>query len=341
MGGSEIKPGASKEGVNASAPCDTASVEGSSPKGFLARAHKLLWTAAMLLCVIAIAVGTYLTYTAYLAGGFLKSVAVNSSSQALFSSDMLEGRTDNVEVDTLSPQPLVVSPNGDDYSFTFTIYNYLPGDSNVVNDKEVNATLAITATGTVTPSGWSVERSVNGGSATTVDPTKESLSFPANKATSYTYTVKFKKADLANNIVFSIKAGVTAPSPGTNLRCLVARVAPCESSSVKAAGVDGKWVNGTSAVGDYAAYNYRVTVTGARTRVTVTWSEEVEIDPFFERNHGVTVDSANRKVTFEMDPGSEEIVFYQASGKDKPDSWGKIVTSCVGEPINGSTGSQG
>ena len=57
------------------------------------KVRKRLWAVAVLLCAVAIVAGTYLTYTAFLAGDFLKSVAVSGTSQALFASDMLTGYT--------------------------------------------------------------------------------------------------------------------------------------------------------------------------------------------------------------------------------------------------------
>lgn len=48
------------------------------------KARKRLWAVAVLLCVVVMATGTYLTYTAFLGGDFLKSVVVSGTSQALF-----------------------------------------------------------------------------------------------------------------------------------------------------------------------------------------------------------------------------------------------------------------
>ncbi len=66
--------------------------------------RKRLWAVAVLLCAVAIATGTYLTYTAFLAGDFLKSVAVSGTSQALFASDMLTGYTN----ETLNDEGIAV-----------------------------------------------------------------------------------------------------------------------------------------------------------------------------------------------------------------------------------------
>lgn len=68
------------------------------------KVRKRLWAVAVLLCAVAIVAGTCLTYTAFLAGDFLKSVAVSGTSQALFASDMLTGYTN----ETLNDEGIAV-----------------------------------------------------------------------------------------------------------------------------------------------------------------------------------------------------------------------------------------
>lgn len=282
------------------------------------KARKRLWAVAVLLCVIVMATGTYLTYTAFLGGDFLKSVVVSGTSQALFASDMLTGYTETVADANIATNSIVVDTSGETCSFTFRIYNYLLGDKNKVNDKDVNATLSVTAKdvkGT-----WRV----NGTPALLNDGTV-SLSFPANKATMYTYTVTFAKDDL-NKASFLVKAQVGANSPGTNLKLLAANIAPAERAKVTASGVSGEWVDNGSDIKAFDAYNYRVTVTGAPTKIKLTWGDKVEHDPFLATNHSdATFDG--RSVTFTMDPGSEIITFYRA--KDTaPGSWEDIGVTC-------------
>ena len=248
------------------------------------KARKRLWAVAVLLCAVAIVTGTYLTYTAFLAGDFLKSVAVSGTSQALFASDMLTGYTsENLGDDDIAVRSVIVDTDTSKKtcSFTFRIYNHLLGDKNKVNDKDVNATLSVTATG-ATPGTWSV-----GGEPTLAAGGAVNLSFPANKATMYTYTVTFAKTDL-NKASFTVKAQVGSNSPGTNLKWLAAKIAPAERAEVAASGVSGEWIDKNkddTNVSDFAAYNYRVTVTGATTKVTLTWKDGVELDPFFKQNH--------------------------------------------------------
>lgn len=292
------------------------------------KARKRLWAVAVLLCIVVMAMGTYLTYTAFLGGDFLKSVVVSGTSQALFASDMLTGYTGAVADEKIATNTIIVDTSGDKCSFTFRIYNYLLGDKNKVNDKDVNATLSVTATG-ATPGAWSVNDAPDLAAGGTVN-----LSFPANKATVYTYTVTFAKTDL-NKASFLVKAQVGANSPGTNLKLLAAKIAPAERAEVTASGVSGEWVDRNSDdtnVGEFDAYNYRVTVTGATTKVKLTWRDGVELDPFFPANHknGNAQATINgNSVTYDASPGSEIITFYR-KGDSKPTSWDEdgIKVSC-------------
>lgn len=301
-------------------PCCTESATPTS------KVRKRLWTVAVLLCAVAIVAGTYLTYTAFLAGDFLKSVAVSGTSQALFASDMLTGYTNETLNDEgIAVRSVIADTSGENCFFTFRIYNHLLGDKNKVNDKDVNATLSVEATGTTGT--WSV----NGKPTLTAGGTVD-LSFPANKATMYTYKVTFSKADL-NKASFTVKAKVGSNSPGTNLKWLAAKIAPSERAEVTASGVSGEWVDKNkddTNVGDFDAYNYRVTVTGATTKVKLTWGSGVELDPFFEANHkngnGQAAVSGNL-ITYDASPGSEIITFYR-KGDSKPTSWEAIGVSC-------------
>lgn len=307
-----------------------------SPFDLSPTARKRLWTAAVLLCVVAIVAGIYLTYTAYLAGGFLKAVEVNGSSQALFGSDLLIGYTASKEDGDIDGRSVVVDTSGEECNFSFKLYNYLPGDKNKVNDKEVNVRLTITAQNA--SSDWSVTRQLdNGSSESATQQVRDgvNLDFKANHATDYIYKVTFPKDDLKNNVVFTIKATVLGNSPGTNLKMLAVRVAPSQQATVTPAGVTGAGVGNVESLD---AYGYRVTVTGAKTRVTIKWGEDVELDPHFETNHaGATVDRSERTATFDMDPGSQMINFYQAPGKERPSSWGGVVTSCTGTTVESAT----
>lgn len=299
------------------------------------RAHKRLWAVAMLLCVVALVAGVYLTYSAYMANDYLKAVAATGATQNLFGSDVLIGYTSEKTDDEIDSPSVTVDPSGDECSFSFTIYNYLPGDTKHVNDKDVNAMLTVATTGSTQD--WSI---IQGNKQTpSIDVNGTSLPFPGYNARAYTYIVKFSKADFGK-ISFLIKASVGENSPGTNLKMLAARITPSERATVSVASVMGDWVDKASPVGNFDAYNYRVTVSGAAAKVTLMWdSSKVELDPHFSANHsGATFGTKDGKQTveFSMQPGSEIINFFNTGGQPFAD-WDAIGVTCDGETVANET----
>ena len=197
------------------------------------------------------------------------------------------------------------------------------GDQNVFNEKDVEYTLNVNASSIkgeqIDASNWSISSEPK--------ETGNTVLLPGTQAKIVTYTVKFKK-ELLNNIKFAISANVNqANSPGTNLACLAATVTPAERSEVKSASVTGAWAD-TDDVSKYAAYNYRVSVTGKEQMVTLTWGANVELDPHFAKNHtDCNVDAKNRTATFTMLPGSEIVSFYWISGSPGPSEWDDLGVS--------------
>lgn len=266
--------------------------------------NKLVVAAIALVCAVALVTGGYFTYSAYTANGFLKSVAATGTAQSLFASDLLTGYMSTPSSDGLdrAQRSVTVYPSGGQCSFTFSIYNYLLSNSNFCNDKNVTYTLTVEGHG-LDGATWSYEPQPGSG-----------VTLPENQPTKNTYTVTFPEGKLGQ-AYFVIKATVVSEkSPGTELTCLAAKVVPSKRAEVKTAAVEGALVDEAGTFAKYAAYNYRVTVTGAPANVTLKWGENVEIDPFFETNHGVTADKTNHTVTFTMEPGSMIVNFYRADG---------------------------
>lgn len=281
--------------------------------------NKLVVAAIALVCAVALVTGGYFTYSAYTANGFLKSVAATGTAQSLFASDLLIGymsAPSNDELDR-AQRSVTVYPSNGRCSFTFSIYNYLLSNSNFCNDKKVTYSLTVEGHG-LDGAMWSCSPQAGG-----------SVTLPENQPTKNDYTVTFPEAKLGQ-AYFVIRATVVSDeSPGTELTCLAAKVVPSKKAEVKTAAVEGALVDETGEFAKYAAYNYRVTVTGAPANVTLAWGENVEIDPFFEINHGATVDKTKRTATFTMEPGSMIVNFYRADGKT-PDDWDKLSISVSG-----------
>ena len=284
------------------------------------QARKALWAVAFVLVIAALVFGIRLTYSAFSANDHLKAVAVTGTSQSLFASDVLAPYS--TTPDAPAAKSVVVDTSDDRCSFTFRVYNCMLGDQNVFNEKDVEYTLKVNASSingeSVGDSDWSISS----------EPTEDStVLLPGTQAKIVTYTVSFKQ-ELLNNIKFTIFANVNqANSPGTNLACLAASVTPAERSEVKSASVTGAWAD-MDDVGKYAAYNYRVSVTGKQQMVTLTWSANVELDPHFAANHtDCTIDTDKRTATFTMSPGSEIVSFYWIGGSPGPSKWDDLSVS--------------
>lgn len=284
------------------------------------QARKALWAVAFVLVIAALVFGVRLTYSAFSANDHLKAVAVTGTSQSLFASDVLAPYS--TAPDSPAAKSVVVDTSGETCSFTFRVYNCMLDDRNVFNDKEVEYKLDVKASdinGGAIDSGWRL--------SSVPEESGETVVLPGTQAKIVTYTVSFNKA-LLNNIKFAISANVVKDkSPGTNLACLAATVTPAERSEVKSASVTGAWAD-TDDVSKYAAYNYRVSVTGKQQMVTLTWGENVELDPHFAANHaGCTIDDAKRTATFTMSPGSEIVSFYWTGGSARPSNWDDLGVS--------------
>ena len=291
--------------------------------------NKLVVAAIALVCAVALVTGGYFTYSAYTANGFLKSVAATGTAQSLFASDLLTGYMSAPSNDELAraQRSVTVYPSNGKCSFTFSIYNYLLGNSNFCSDKNVTYTLTVEGYG-LDGATWSYAPQPGG-----------SVTLPENQPTKKDYTVTFPEGKLGQ-AYFVIKATVVSEqSPGTELACLAAKVVPSKKAEVKTTAVEGALVDEAGTFADYAAYNYRVTVTGAPANVTLTWGENVEIDRFFEINHGATVDATARTATFTMEPGSMVVNFYRADGKT-PGGWGDLGINVSGTTLTGTTETQ-
>ena len=285
------------------------------------QARKALWAVAFVLVIAALVFGIRLTYSAFSANDHLKAVAVTGTSQSLFASDVLAPYSEK-PAEPMA-KSVVVDTSGDTCSFTFRVYNCMLDDRNVFNDKDVKYTLNASAVG--------IDGGVVDASKWSIAPAQGDVVLPGTQAKIVTYTVSFKK-ELLNNIKFTIFANVDqANSPGTNLACLAVSITPAEPTVVESASITGAWAD-TGSVSEYAAYNYRVSVTGKQQTVILKWGEKVELDPYFAANHAeqksnCTVNTGERTATLTMSPGSEVVNFYWIGGSAGPSDWGDLGVS--------------
>lgn len=308
-------------------------IEAKSGKAF----RRLALLGAFVLCVLALAIGGRLTWSAYTGNAYVKGVEVTNATQSLFASDMLVGYysdpTAAGSTTQLDARSIVVPTDSDNCSFSFRVYNCLLDDRNVVNDKDVPYTLSVTAAGVTGE--WSVNDGSGlqtGSDASTV--TFSTTTLPGLNATVNTYTITFPKGTLGS-ASFTVKAAVDTSGSsgasgniGTKLACLAAKIVPNEASHVQTASVTGAFLNSGDSVENYDAYSYLVTVTGDKATVKLTWNTSyVEIDPHFKANHaGSSIDASAGTATFTLQPGSTIVNFYRVSDNE-PDKWDNLNIS--------------
>lgn len=300
--------------------------------------RKTLWAAAFLVAIAALLLGVGLTYSAFSGNDHLKAVPVTGESQSLFASDTLAPYKTTPSEEAMAGRNVVVDTSGSECSFTFKIYNCLLDDPNVFNDREVTYTLSVvakSATGQKSPvsSGWRIklgedgaEKKPDADGMVTFDATE----LPGTKGVINKYKITLDTG-LVDTTTFVVRATVDDKiSPGTTLNCLAAKVSPVQRADVESASVTGGWADsGDIDVTNYAAYNYRVTVTGKSQNVTLTWGDNLELDPFFETNHPGCAINGNT-VTYTAEAGSEIVNFYRAAGSAAPKEWSDITVSVSG-----------
>lgn len=281
-------------------------------------AHRRTMAVAAVLCVCALLAGIGLTWSAYTGNAFLKGVEVTNATQSLFASDALVGYYSVPEDSAIDSRSVVVDTSGETCSFTFRIYNCLLDDQQVVNDKDVPYTLSVTASGLVDGETWSI------------DPAAGGVTLAGNTPTIKSYAITFSKTALdRGNVSFMVKATVDASQGniGTKLACLAAKIVPNAPSSVKAASVTGVLVDKTDAnkPADFDGINYRITVTGLKTNVKLSWAKDyVELDPFFSDKYSCEkIDSENGTAAFTLEPGSTVVNFYRVSAESNL-SWDNL-----------------
>ena len=299
------------------------------------RKTKLVTGLALLLCVVAIAVGVRLTWAAYTSNDYLKAVASTNQTTNLFGSNYLVGceSEPNEGGSDITVVPIVATTTDTEASFTIDIYNYLLDNKTMVNAKDIAYDLTITAEGLD-----DVEWSINGASIQgSAEKTYSDVRLPASTATMNSVALKLPKSALGS-ARFKVVVKVREGSDGTSLWGLAALIVPGETAVTQPASVSGTFIYGKDKNGQeetpaaHDAYNYEINVSGGEAaQVTLTWNPSVvEIEPFFEQKFGVAptvgVDSAS--VTFTCQPGGTIVNFYRAAGTTSaPADWNAMGVS--------------
>lgn len=284
------------------------------------------------------ALGTQLTYSAYIHRSYVKAVIATNETEKLFGSNLLYGvknQPDHPESDDwLSVYPYTVADPTQDITIPLKIYNYLAEDKDRVNQLDVSYRISFQIQGNTSDTLSGYYLNVNNASQdypfeardtvyylgssglTTSIEDAATQTIPGRIPQWNEYKIKMPKEAL-NKVSVVVKAERVPNASGnygTDLLYLAAKVVPSLASTVIEANVSGRFPDrdDTVAFAEYAAYNYEITLTGAPTAVVLRRNPQyVEIVPFFEAKFGVTPE--NGQVTFNMEPGMTRIQFYRTS----------------------------
>lgn len=298
---------------------------------------------AVVLCLCAIALGVQVTYGAYIRRSYVKAVIATNETEKLFGSNLLYGvknQQDPDKDDWLSVYPYSTE---DQPSITvpIKIYNYLAEDQDRVNQLDVSYIISFKISGN--PTEDISKYSMNGYSFSEVDTVyylgrtglttnkddADIQTLPGRLPNTNTYNITIPGKDLGKvSIVVKAARVLNAGTGnyGTDLLYLAARVVPSLPSTVQTATVTGEFTEIDKGIPkDFAAYNYKITLSGAPCAVVLKWDTDLlEIDPFFKEKYGE--EPGEGQVIFNMEPGITMIQFYR-EGNVEEATWKELGVS--------------
>lgn len=284
-----------------------ASDKASHEKKPWSRKAKMLALAAVLASVAALIAGVNLTMTAFSANSHMKAVAATNESPNLLSSDVLAGYSTEPAEGNYPSKSIIVKSG----VVSFSIFNYLQNDPTIYCQRNITYDLTMAASGD-----GAGKCTYNGAPLANKGVTLTGERLAARQKSENTYKLDIPD-DAVNKVVITVLVTVR-DSGGTNVRYMAAKIAPSQQATVQSNSVQGQWVEKTddNKPADFDGYNYDVTVTGAKTSVTLTWNAAyLQIDPNFVTKYGGT--RSGNTATLEVDPGTKRISFYRVESAIK------------------------
>lgn len=293
--------------------------------------NRIMTLTIVMLCLLAIAIGLYKSIAAYITVSNMKAVASTNENEDLFNSNYLYGyRSLDFSLETRSIE-LNPTDGQETVTFELKIFNHNKEDINIINPNTVKYDLTIEVNAPNGADKYTISNTTKSGSTFT----HEGATLQGRTANSHSYLITMPSSDLGK-VSLNVKAIVDRKggNAGTDLFALAARLEPCRNASVASPSVEGRLVDSgnNNNIGDYAAFNYEVTVGGAESRVKLAWnSDYVEIDPFFAAKHKY-VDNNGKplntgELEYKADVGTEVIQFYRIKGLSKPSDWDDLGLS--------------
>lgn len=261
------------------------------------------------------------TYAAYNNQGFRRGVVRNRDSEDIrFTSNLLkpyvlsgvsgEGEQKNYET-VLYPFAGNTEENAA-LTIPLTIANYLMNNDNLVSESDITFDLTIRLKGAQSDGSYTL----NGTPITNGSITISGVTLTGRKPNQIAYTIGFAGKDL-DKLTIEIEA---KPHNFGNM-ILAAYVCPCTNSQVNPFSYSGVFLNKNVGMpNDYYGYNYEVSISSGRAKVTLKWNPSyVMLDPFFleklKSRQDLKIDGTNAYI-YDENAGSLQFLMDQTLGED-------------------------
>ena len=293
-----------------------------------------------LLCLTGIMVLIGKSYAAYTNQAYQRGVIRNNDSERVrFASNYLQSCT-NTEDSAKYPGKILNYSEGatGDISINLDIYNYVTGNTGLVNERDITYNLRIEFDG-ATGSSYSVKKD---GSPITrngyVWTTTSTLIGRTPNTDHYILTIPASDLGKVKIIASAVPTNLSV----THNQILAAVIAPALASTLQEFKCSGEFIDSSSGVSpkSYDAFNYEVSISTGKANVTLTWNPAiVEIDQYFLRKYNATASTKSGSLTFVMNQndgtGDFLIPFYIVSKNEIPDNWSSMtgIVSVTGTQI--------
>ena len=256
------------------------------------------------------------SYAAYSNQGFRRGVVRNRDSEEIrFTSNILKPYVSTSEgqknYETVL-YPFAEDTNEDEIlTIPLTIANYLMNNDNLVSESDITFDLTIQLENKQSGSIYTLDNEV-----ITNSITKSNVALTGRKQNQVDYTIGFTGKDL-DKLTIVIEA---RPHNFGN-KILAAYICPCTNSQVNPFSYSGSFLNkNVGEPQDYYGYNYEVSISSGRGKVTLSWDPQyVKLDPFFLENlksrQDLKIDGTNAYI-YDKEGGSIQFLMDQTLGED-------------------------
>ena len=261
------------------------------------------------------------SYAAYSNQGFRRGVVRNRDSEEIrFTSNILKpyvstGSEGQKNYETVLYPFAEGTKETDSLTIPLTIANYSMSNSNQVSESDITFDLTIQLKDKQSGSIYTlIDKGIT--ESITDSITKVDVTLTGRKQNEAKYTIGFTGKDLDKLTIV-----IEARPHNLGNKILAAYICPCTNSQVNSFSYSGSFLNKNAGnPQDYYGYNYEVSISSGRAKVTLSWNPEyVKLDPFFleklKSRQDLKIDGTNA-YKYDKERGSIQFLMDQTLGED-------------------------